>query len=450
MSTREQQIKRQQRGSLPGETGEVATRLLSLVALTGLMYVLTRLSAGVDDAASATMRLGFLLVAAYLAGQVARQLSLPGITGYLLLGLLVGPYALGILSATTVQRFRLVDEIALSLIALSAGGELRLPVVRDRLRSIGTITAVQVGVVFTLVALLVYASRDLIGFLHGLPKRSAEAVALLFGLVAVANSPATTVAVITEEKAEGVLSQTVLGLTVVKDVLILVLMALLIPLAAAVMEPGRGFALDAVGVVSFEVLASLAVGVGFGAAVSLFLRYGGGRQVLAVLAAAFLSVEIAEHFALEYILISMSAGFMVQNFSDQGPELLEALEANSLPVYALFFAVAGAGLDIPALREAWRIALVIILARMVSVYGSTWLGARLAGDEPIVRRHAWSGFVAMAGVTLGIANLIRERFPELGGSVASLIIAIIAVNQLIGPPIFRYALVRSRESRRSR
>ncbi len=451
MGAREERIAPQRRAAaLSGATGVATTRLLSLVVLIAMMYALTRLSPGADDAASATMRLGFLLVAAYLAGQIARQLALPGITGYLLLGLLVGPYALDILSVSTVQRFRLVDEIALSLIALSAGGELRLPVVRERIRSIGTITAVQVTVVFTLVAILVYASRNLIGFLDGLPNRSAEAVALLFGLVAVANSPATTVAVITEEKAEGVLSQTVLGLTVVKDVLILVLMALLIPLAAAVMEPGRGFALDAVEEVSFSVLASLVAGIGFGSAISLFLRYGGGRQVLAVLAAAFLSVEIGEHFGLEYILISMSAGFMVQNFSDQGPGLLEALEANSLPVYALFFAVAGAGLDIPALREAWRIALVIILARLVSIYGSTWLGARMAGDGPIVRRHAWSGFVAMAGVTLGIANLIRERFPGLGSSVASLIIAIIAVNQLIGPPIFRYALVRSRESRRSR
>ncbi len=425
-------------------------RLLSLIGIVGIVYALTLPFPGVEGPASATMRLGFLLVAAYLAGQVARHGGLPQITGYLLLGLLVGPYALSILTHDTVERFRLVDEIALSLIALSAGGELRIPSIRERLRSIGTITAVQVVLVFTTVSVLVYFARDLIGFLSGRPARAAEAVALLFGLVAVANSPATTIAVITEEKADGVLTRTVLGLTVVKDVLILILMALLIPLAAAIMDPTKPFAFAAVEQVIFEIAASLAVGAAFGLAIARTLHHVDTRQVLVVLAAAFLSVELAERFGLEYILISMAAGFMVQNFSGQGDELVRALEANSLPIYALFFAVAGAGLDIPALREVWPIALVIIVARLVSVAGSTWIGARLAGDGAIVRRHAWSGFVAMAGVTLGIANLIRDRFPELGGSVAAIIIAIIAVNQFIGPPIFRYALVRSRESQARR
>jgi hypothetical protein len=56
------------------------------------------------------------------------------------------------------------------------------------------------------------------------------------------------------------------------------------------------------------------------------------------------------------------------------------------------------------------------------------------------------GFLAQAGVTLGIANLIRENFPLWGESVATVIIAMIAVNQIVGPPAFRWALLRSGES----
>ncbi len=432
---------------LRGDGASVAVgQLLSLVAIVGMMLVLTRMAPATEPQAAATMRLGFLLVAAYLAGRVASSIQLPSITGYLALGLLVGPYALGILSVDTVERFRLVDEIALSLIALSAGGELRIPVIKARARSIATITAVQVVVVFVLVAAFVFEARGFIDFLTGRPLRAAEAVALLFGLVAVANSPSTTIAVINEERADGVLTRTVLGLTVVKDVLILVLMALLIPLAATVMDPTQPFSPGAVGEVVVGIGESMALGVLFGGAVVLALRWGEGRRVLVVLGAALVSVELAEHLGLEYILMSMAAGFVVQNFSDRGDALIRALEANSLPVYALFFAVAGAGLDIPALREVWKIALLIIAARAVSVYGSTWLGARMAADEDVVRRHAWTGFLAMAGVTLGIANLIRARFPELGPQVATIIVAVIAVNQFIGPPVFRWSLVRSKES----
>ncbi len=431
-------------------SGLAIGRALSLTAIIGLMFALTRTSPEAASDAAATMQLGFLLVSAYLAGQVARSIQLPQITGYLALGLIVGPYTLGILTVETVERFRLVDEIALSLIALSAGGELRIPVVKERARSIATITAVQVVLVFAFVAFFVFEGRGWIDFLRDRPVRAAEAVAMLFGLVAVANSPSTTIAVITEEKAQGVLTQTVLGLTVVKDVLILVLMALLIPLAAAVMDPALPFSLTAAGEVGAEIMESLVLGMAFGWIVVMALKYLGGRQVLVVLGAAFLSVELAEQFGLEYILISMAAGFVVQNFSTRGPALLNALETNSLPVYALFFAVAGAGLDIPALREVWRIALLIIVARGVSIYGSTWLGARMAGDGAVVRTHAWTGFLAMAGVTLGIASLIRARFPEIGGQVAAIIVAVIAFNQLVGPPIFRWSLVRSKESGRKR
>jgi len=140
----------------------------------------------------------------------------------------------------------------------------------------------------------------------------------------------------------------------------------------------------------------------------------------------------------------------VQNFSRQGRRLLHALEANSLTVYAIFFAVAGADLNISVFRAAWVFATALILARLLALWASTYLGARLAGDPPVLRHHAVMGFIAQAGVTLGIANIVRDRFPVWGVQVATIIIAMIAVNQLVGPPAFRWALIKAGESRASR
>jgi len=159
-----------------------------------------------------------------------------------------------------------------------------------------------------------------------------------------------------------------------------------------------------------------------------------------------MAVYLGERLHLEYILIAMAAGFFVQNFSRQGRRLLHALEANSLPVYALFFAVAGADLDITILRTAWVIATAIIVTRGVALWMSTYLGARIVGDPPVIRQYAWMGFMAQAGVTLGIASLVRDNFPVWGDPVATIIIAMIAVNQLIGPPAFRWILVKTGES----
>jgi Kef-type K+ transport system membrane component KefB len=421
-------------------------RFFTLIAFIGITHVLGFLPAPGTSHGSATLFLGFLLLSSYLAGRAARAVALPQITGYLVIGIVVGPHVLGILPGDVVEELRFVNGVALALIALSAGGELRIGTLRERIRSIGAITTFQIMFMFTLVAASVFLARGAIDFLRGESPNVVLAVALLFGLVAVANSPATTIAVITEEKARGILTDTVLGVTVLKDVIILILIAILIPFSATIVDPTGGFSLDAVWRILLGILGSLAMGVALGWLVTLYLKRIRAYRILFVLGVAFMAVYLGERLHLEYILIAMAAGFFVQNFSRQGRRLLHALEANSLPVYALFFAVAGADLDITILRTAWVIATAIILTRGVALWMSTYLGARIVGDPPVIRQYAWMGFMAQAGVTLGIASLVRENFPVWGDHVATIIIAMIAVNQLIGPPAFRWILVKTGES----
>lgn len=421
-------------------------RFLTLIVFIGVIYAVGHLGGPGTPYGTSTLFLGALLLASYLAGRAARVISLPQITGYLVIGILLGPYVLGILPGEVVVEFRFVNGVALALIAMSAGGELRMSSLQERIRSIGTITALQILFMFFFVALAVFLARGYIDFLEGEPPRVALAVALLFGLVAVAKSPATTIAVITEEKARGVLTDTVLGITVVKDVVILILIALFIPLASTIVDPSGGFDYKVVRDILLDISGSLALGVALGWMATLYLSRVREYRILFVLGVAFLTVFLGEWLHLESILIAMAAGFFVQNFSRQGRRLLHALEANALPIYALFFAIAGADLDISVLKTAWFIATAIILTRVGALWLSTYLGAALVNDPPVLRKHAWMGFLAQAGVTLGIANIVRERFPQWGPEMATIIIAMIAVNQLVGPPAFRWALIRAGES----
>jgi Kef-type K+ transport system membrane component KefB len=435
-------------GARPHAGGRL-NRVLTLAALIGIAYALSALGGGTAGAGTDAMLLGFLLLAAYLAGQASRLVELPQITGYLVLGILVGPHVLGLLPADSVADFRLINGGALALIALAAGGELRLSSVRARAAAILSILTSQVIIVFGAVLAVVYFGRGFVPFLADEPARVALAVGMLFGLVAAAKSPATTIAVITEERASGLMTDTVLGVTVVKDVIILVLIALLIPFAAVVADPSTPFDRH----ILIEVLESIAFsivgGLGVGWLLAQYLRKSKGYRIVVVLLAGFLMVDLSERLGLEYILIAMSAGFYVQNFSSEGRKLLHAIEVNSLPVYALFFAVAGADLRIDVLGQVWVVAGLVIGVRTLALFGSTYLGAALVGDPPVIRRYSWMGFLANAGVTLGIANIVRDRFAIWGDDVATVIIAMIAVNQLIGPPAFRFALIRAGESRRS-
>ncbi len=426
------------------------SRLVTLVVLIVITQAVLSGGGGYLGQGGEALLLGFLLLAAHLAGEIGGLVQLPHITGFILLGVLVGPSALGIVPRQAVEDFHLINGGALSLIALTAGGELRLESVRRRLATILSVLSSQIVILFSAVAAAVFLGRGLVPFLAEAPPRAALAVGLIFGLGAVATSPAATVAIITEERARGAVTETVLGATVLNAVVVLVLVALVLPFAAQIADPGLGFSFGTLGEVLIAVLVSVAVGLGVGWLLVQYLRKTSEYRVLVLLMTAFFLVSLGEQFHLEYILIAMAAGFYVQNFSRQGPAFLRGLEANSLPVYALFFAVAGAELRLDVLRGVWAFALLIILVRILGYVASTRIGARVAGDKGPVASLAWMGFLSQAGVTLGIANMVRERFDVWGADVAIVIIAMIAVHELIGPPIFRYALIRAGETRGAR
>jgi hypothetical protein len=241
-------------------------------------------------------------------------------------------------------------------------------------------------------------------------------------------------------------------MSVLKDVALLLMIGVVIPAAVVLEDPTRAFDLDQLLEISLAIVMALLAGTVVGWLIGLYLEHVGRQVILFVLAVAFAVVELTRFLGFEsefYILMSMSAGFVVQNYSVHGPKFVEALEANSLPLYALFFAVAGADLDLGAIPMFWQAGLVIIIARCALIYVSTGLATAMAGDPPLIRRYSWMGFLAQAGVTLGLATIVSARFPTWGGDVAAIIIAMIAVNQLIGPPLFRFSLVRAGEAHRS-
>jgi Kef-type K+ transport system membrane component KefB len=423
-------------------------RALTLVVIS-LLAVLFRYLGPLPGMASGTMLLGFLLLAAFVAGELAADIKLPRITGYLVIGIAFGPWALGLLPEETVKDFRLINDVALSVIALQAGGELRLSGLYERWRSIVSITSLHILIIMGAVATAVYLGRGLFPFLAGQTGGAAVAVALILGLVAVAKSPATTIAVITEQRARGPLTETVLGVSVFKDVVILLLIAVVISGAEALIAPGQAIEFHELRRFSGAIAISLGMGGVVGWLIGLYLERIGRQPILFVLFVAFAVVELTRLLGFEsefYILLSMAAGFVVQNFSVQGPRFVDALEANSLPLYALFFSVAGANLNLGVIPLVWKAVALILVVRTIATFASTYLGATAAGATHFVRRYSWMGFLAQAGVTLGLATIVEQRFDIWGSQVAAIIIAMIAVNQLVGPPLFRLAIVRSGES----
>src|SRR6267154_3368953 len=102
----------------------------SLFALGLMMALFHRVTAGAPLEARATLALGFLLLAAYLGGEIARRVRLPRLTGYLLVGFAVSPAWLGLVQREDVEALRFIEEAAVALVGLAAGSELTLDALR--------------------------------------------------------------------------------------------------------------------------------------------------------------------------------------------------------------------------------------------------------------------------------------------------------------------------------
>jgi Kef-type K+ transport system membrane component KefB len=290
------------------------------------------------------------------------------------------------------------------------------------------------------------AARPLVPFARDLPWPAAAGVGLLWGVLAITRSPSATLGILAQTRARGPLTSFSVNFVMTSDVIVVIVLAAAMTVARPLLEPGEALSLAAFGDLGHELLGSVAIGTTLGLGLALYLRFV-GRQVLIVLVA--LGLVFTHLFAwlrFEWLLIFISAGFVVQNLSRQGPRFLQAIERTGEVVYVVFFATAGAHLDLPLLAQMWPAALLLAGSRGALTGAAAWLSGRLAGDPPTIRRWGWAGLVSQAGLALGIAAKVSSEFPAFGQAFGALAVAVVSVNEMIGPVLFKTALDRAGES----
>jgi len=391
--------------------------------------------------AETTLALGFIILAAYVAGEVLGALRLPKITGYMLTGVAAGPQVLGMIGAEAVSELKLIDGLALSLIAFSAGREMKLELLRRYRRGI-------LSLAFWVTAFEGLGVGCAVWLLSGwwTPLRVSAGLrlplALVFGLLAIAKSPITTIAIIEETGMRNRFSRTILGVVLLKDVFLIVLFSLV----SGVLEQFGASEGGAVALLGWKLTGSLVCGLALGGLISLYLRWVRLEPGLFIVLVGFLAAEAAHHLGLEPLLLCMSAGLFIENFSPEGESFLEGLQAGSPLIYTIFFAIAGAHLDLVALGRLWPVVLLLLGLRAGLSFLGVYLGSRLVEDGPFMRRYGWLGLINQAGVTLALALLIEERMPEIGRIATPVALGMIAASDFFAPPAFKWALLKSKST----
>ncbi|RLE19578.1 MAG: hypothetical protein DRJ14_00315 [Acidobacteria bacterium] len=426
----------------------IGSLLLNIIAISVLFFLILTGSSTVSHSAAIApyLALGFLIIVAYLTGILARELGFPALTGNLLAGIVFGPSLLGFITKSNIHSLEFINTIALSFIALSAGGELKLKSLRENASVISGITLSHTVLIFggTLVAMVSFLNISGIQGIAG--SRIIWMASIVLAVVAVAKSPASTIAVINEYKARGPFTDVVLGVTMVKDVVVLLIFAVSMGIIRGI-SGAAPFSLSFLFHTFGDIFLSIGAGLVYGGLMILFYRFVAREITVFIVIAAFLANELASFAGLEQMLMCMIAGFVVQNFSRQGALMIEGIEKSHLPIYVIFFSIAGAGLDFSYFGSVYILVTLFVLLRVGLIFFSTFLGAKLTGASPAIRKFAWTGFLTNAGLTLSIAIIVEKAFPDWGRPLKSIIISAIAINQLVGPVLFKIGLVKSGEVR---
>lgn len=420
-------------------------RALALLLSIAGAWLLARI--GVDPTPRSTaLALGLALIAATLTGSQFERARLPRVSGYLIFGLLCGPYLANVITRPMARELQILNGVAIALIALIAGLELNYAHLKTRLATMAALGGLTVLFMYIVLLPILWAAWPWLPIapgLHGLPR---VAVAFVATTLVVSFSPTVTIAVIADTRARGPLAETVLAIVVIADLALIVCFTLGMQFVRWASAAGTAGDVGLLVRLTWEIFGSFAFGGLLGGIFALYIRYVGRELTIALLILCVVFAQLGPRLQFEPLLAALAGGLVIENIGGRGAEGLKtAVERGSLPVLVVFFAAAGASLSLDALATLGVAAAAISILRLGLVRASTLLAGRLAGVDRAIANGAWMGLVSQAGVTLGLTILAAQEFPDWGERVESLLVALIAMHELIGPVLFRAALARAGE-----
>jgi trehalose-6-phosphate synthase/Kef-type K+ transport system membrane component KefB len=397
-------------------------------------------------AAATTLALGFTLVAASVTGDLLRRFRLPRLTGYLLFGLLVGPYLGNVITEAMARQMQAITGLATTLIAFIAGLMINIERLGQRVTGIARMTVATMGVAMLGLLALAWFAWPLLPVApadYGLMKL---AIVLLVVVSVVSFSPTMTAAVIAETGARGRLSELVLAVVVLSDVIVLVLFSLCMQMARLAAGEGAGGEVTLLVRLVWEIGGAAAFGSLVGALFALYLRYVGREVTIVLIVVCVILSQVGATQRLDPLLAALAAGLVMGNLAvAEGDALRAAVQRAALPVLVVFFVTVGSSLRVETLAAVGATALSIAAVRLGLIRVGTLAGIRVSGVDRRLGSYVWTGLVSQAGITLGLTALVAAEFPSWGSQLQMLIVALIVIHELVGPVIFRDGLQRAGE-----
>ena len=381
------------------------------------------------------LSLALAMIVGLLLTRVVKLVHLPNVTGYLIAGLLIGPYVLNVFPSDSLESVSLISTVALGFIAFSIGNEFRF----SHLKHIGKNAIIICLCQALLAVLLVDVTLLLAGF--------DTPLCLVLGAIATATAPAATLMVVRQYKAKGPITSTLLPVVAIDDAVGLIVFAVSLAIAQSLASGEAVTVMNTVVEPLLEIVLSLLVGAVIGVLISVAMKFFKSRanRLCICIAAVFLGVALAEQFHLSSLLLCMCIGAGFVNTNKHAESILEGTDRWTPPLFMIFFVISGAELDLAVLPTVGLLGVLYLIARSLGKYFGTFFGAMTVGADKNIRKYLGAALLPQAGVAIGMAQIVMNELPAYGSQVRAVILTATLIYELVGPMITKIVLTKAGE-----
>jgi len=378
---------------------------------------------------------GLILLLGFIGARLLKYVRLPSVTAFLIVGILIGPHVLNIVTEEIFTASDFFSNLVLGIIAFSLGENFRLEEIKKGMKQIMWISLVAALGTWVLVsaAILVYFVIVKVPIYP----------AIVLGAAASATAPAATVLVIREYRASGLLTEFLLKVVAIDDAWCLIFAALAIAFANAMRA--EVFQISIIFAGLGEIFGALIIGAILGYIFSFLNRFVKTSEEFLVYIFGFILLNVGLSIAINIsvLLSSMMMGLVVINLARENYKFFEMLRTVDAPLYLVFFILAGAHLDFSILYKMGIVGLLYIIFRVIGkVYGAK-IGAKISNAPKLVENWLGLSLTPQAGVALGIGLVAKSTFPEFGNYIFTVIAATTVIFELIGPLLTKYSLIKA-------
>lgn len=409
------------------------------------------------------LSIAIALSAGLLMSRVVKPFGLPAVTGYLIAGVLIGPYCLGQLgtllgieglgftSADYVGHFKVISDVALGFIAFSMGNEFRI----SQLKKIGKQAAV-IGVVQAVTAtLFVDAALIALSFILGSTVFPMSA-AITLGAVAAATAPAATLMVVRQYKAKGKLTDILLPIVALDDAVGLIIFAVSFGIAKGMVSGSTDVFSILINPI-VEIVVSIVIGGLLGFIFSQAERLFHSRSkrlsvsvtfVILTVAVTMLKIKIGPvTVGMSSLLTCMMLGTVFCNVCESSEELMDRVDRWTTPLFILFFVISGAELELSVFTNIAivGVGVIYIIFRSIGKIVGASATSKLMKCDPMIVKHLGITLLPQAGVALGMSVSAMELGSFEGGLIRNIVLFSVLIYELVGPVLTKNALMKAGE-----